>query len=360
MNMKPKGLFYFIVPLILIAAGFAAAAISALNAPTYGEEATYRNELAVKWHKKICVLDDLVLAVNKNGTVRAQGNWFYSMPASECGFDKWKDIASIVGYHATVVALKNDGRVLVKKIIKDSDRGTYSIVNSSICSNWRDMVDISMCRNIIMGVKNDGTVLAIVMDGDEVREEQLPWENVESVQVSLSVPVLGIDKNGKLLLTGAEDIQDGWSWDGYLYDEDRFTSIRFKKFAIIGDKDAKMFIFLYGITKENKIYTHEFLQKDMVGVNEHDILDVYGDIYKIIYVYENGSTSCDEEYGINGEKIISVYMTTFTHNEFGSIGIDYFIRSDGGVLSYVNGKRLTKDSELYDIYSLDGYKMRLN
>ncbi len=147
--------------------------------------------------------DKCTIGLKKDGTVVAAG----LLTNKDFNNSEWKNIVSIYSKYETVVGLKEDGTVVSTEYMNE-DTGLN-------ISDWNDIVSVSIGNQhfstFIVGLKKDGTIVYTSNDKSIEEIEKLKnldkWREIEYITTDDGNCLLGIDKDGKLHISGDDYLE---------------------------------------------------------------------------------------------------------------------------------------------------------
>ena len=172
---------------------------AAIDMERWPEGITESQKYGVLAQRSIAASGTHTVAIQKDGTVVAQGN----NEDGQCKVDKWTDIVAVDANDGITVALRKDGVVLTAGNSKNGKRNVGS---------WRNIVAIAAGEEHTVGLKADGTVVA-KGSNKEGQCDVTDWTDIVAIAADDSYTI-GLKKDGTVLVTGDPigDITDIPNW----------------------------------------------------------------------------------------------------------------------------------------------------
>lgn len=326
--------------------------------------------------KQILMGDDFVLAVNPNGTLFMRGAVGDTSIEDTC-FGKWNNIYKIDGggyiYRNYIAGLTKDGRVIVaKQKIEDDIAVDWEEID--LCTDWNDIIDITVNEYWIVGLKKDGTILferTPLWETDidtEWLANYLSWHDITSISV-IDEYIIGLNREGTIVYN--DQINQTF------IPEEIFVQAATVRVGLSGR--SRIVRSVFGITKDGNLFyspiwyswklqspqftTDTFENKvvDVIIESQSDTFCLLFDDGSVVEYYPYNQEVLDaaninEMIGI--DKVYAIYSGKYGVES----GIIYFVKPNGEVYTFYNSDdhcELRESDSFYEYYSLDGYKMRV-
>lgn len=131
------------------------------------------------------------VAVRSDGTVVAKGRNDHG----QCNVSGWKNVVAVACDADGTVGVTSSGRVL------------YAGDNShkqADCTAWYGIKAVAMGNNCVFGLRRDGAVVATTEGRNGAKFSSAPdvttWRNIIAIRTSWPSGVMGIDKNGRVVI----------------------------------------------------------------------------------------------------------------------------------------------------------------